>query len=1107
MRNTMTQTKQYLEMLVAREADPLANDLFVRRLRSIELRIESILRSEGLLSVTVYGADGAHLAHLDRAGGRLPREENRVIAHATEARTETVEREGMPVLVYQSPVFALGKPTGFIRLEYSLAEMERERRVFIFAAAALLTVTCFLMLVVLNSVLSVTVSRPILNLKAAIQRVDEEGPGESISHASGDEIGDLIAAFNRMSTQLREMVTAIQVEILERKQAEDALRSSEEQLKAMFEMASVGIGQADPKTGQFLRVNRKLCEITGYSSGELLAMRIQDITHPQDRDRDWTSFQDVVNNKRRDYRLEKRYLRKDGVIVWVNVNMTVLRDTAGQPMRTMATIEDITERKRGEQALRESEVKFRTLFENAGDAIFVMQDERFDACNARSLQMFGCSTREQILGSTPIHFSPPIQPNGRDSRELAMERITAALAGQPQFFEWVHTKLDGTPFPVEVSLNRLELADSRLLQAVVRDITERKRAEQERERLMLAIEQVSETIMITTPKRNIEYVNPAFERTTGHPRDEAVGKSFETYCTRRSKDQILPQVRRELERNGRWQGKLAYRKLDGAECEAEATVSAVRDKAGQVVNYISILKDVTREAKLEAQLAQALELTGAMIWEYRLPEQEHWLDKTACEMLGIEPRDLPISRQTWVERFLHPDDLGKSEALISSVIRHEISLAEFRNRLRNQKTGEWRLVHGRGAVLEKDADGRPLRVVGTAMDFTDRQHLEEQLAQSQKLEAIGTLAGGIAHDFNNILSAIIGYSELLTLFHIPKDSPARPELDQVLKAANRAKDLVQQILTLSRKTKQEKKPVLLGPIIKETLQFLRATLPANIEIRRSIQSETSKILADSTQMHQILMNLCTNAAHAMGNSGGVLGINLEDIDLDAQSAERFLDLAPGPYLRLTVTDTGKGMEPVVLQRIFEPYFTTKEQGEGTGLGLAVIHGIIKDHGGVITVDSEPGKGSTFQVLLPSLVNEPVASAMDVSESLPKGSERVLFIDDEEAIANMARGVLEQLGYAVVAETDSSKALEVFRSSPGSFDVVVTDLTMPRMTGLELADKLKAVRPEVLIILYSGSIAPSLWEEAQRVGIKGFLSKPIGARDLAEAVRRVLDEDR
>jgi len=764
---------------------------------------------------------------------------------------------------------------------------------------------------------------------------------------------------------------------------EKALRASEEQFKSIFEVASIGIAQADSKTGQWLRVNQKMCAITGYSSGEMLAMRIPEITHPDDRGRDWEAFQSVVSGKLKNCQLEKRYIRKDGKTVWVNVNMTVINDLTGQPIRTIATIEDITERKLVEEAKKESEERLEVLAKATFEGIAFIDGGVVIDANPQLAKMHQYELSE-LIGKPLADLVAP------EGWELARQNVDAGYEGR---YENLLLRKDGSTIVVETQAKHFEYRGRTVRVSAVRDITERKRAEEA----------------------------------------------------------------------------------------------------------------VAREAKLEVQLAQVIEVTGAVIFEYRFTEQEFWLDKKACETLGIEPEGMPIPRKIWVERFLHPDDLRNSEYLFSRIISGENSTAELRHRYKNQKTGEWLWWHANAAVSEKDAEGRPLRLVGVGLDFTDRHRLEEQLAQAQKLEAIGTLAGGIAHDFNNILTAIIGYSEILTLFHIPKDSPARPDLDQVLRAAYRAKDLVGQILILSRKTELEKKPVLVSPIVREALKFLRATLPASIEIHQSIESEVGKVLADATQIHQIVMNLCTNAAHSMAERGGVLGIRLDEVDLDAPAAEKFLDLASGPYLRLVVTDTGMGMNRATLERIFEPYFTTKKQGEGTGLGLAVTHGIIKNHGGAITVESEPGKGAAFEVLIPRLAADPIEFANDVSLSIPGGNERVLFIDDEKAIVNFARDVLVHLGYSVVAETAGDSALEVLRSNPESFDIVITDLTMPGMTGTELAERLKSLRPGIPIILCSGSIDVSLREKAKALGINDFLPKPLGVHALAEAVRRVLDK--
>lgn len=340
---------------------------------------------------------------------------------------------------------------------------------------------------------------------------------------------------------------------------------------------------------------------------------------------------------------------------------------------------------------------------------------------------------------------------------------------------------------------------------------------------------------------------------------------------------------------------------------------------------------------------------------------------------------------------------------------------------------------------------------GSIRDMTEQKKLETQLVQAQKMEAIGTLAAGIAHDFNNILTAVIGYAEL-SIFQLPEGHKAGENLMKVCKAGLRAKDLVNQILAFSRHSKQERKPIQIAPIVKEPIKLLRASLPSTIEFHQNIKAESVIVEADPTQMQQIVMNLCTNAFHAMSEKGGILEISLSEIELDFRDASQYLDLSPGKYVRLIVTDTGCGMDRELMERIFDPYFTTKEKSKGTGLGLSVVHGIVKSQGGDITVYSEPGKGSTFNVYIPVIQKESVEEK-DETKPLPTGHERILFIDDELPIVDMVRQMLERLGYEVDARTSSIEALELFKSQPDRFDMVITDMTMPNMTGNRLAREL------------------------------------------------------
>jgi CheY-like chemotaxis protein len=371
------------------------------------------------------------------------------------------------------------------------------------------------------------------------------------------------------------------------------------------------------------------------------------------------------------------------------------------------------------------------------------------------------------------------------------------------------------------------------------------------------------------------------------------------------------------------------------------------------------------------------------------------------------------------------------------------------------------------------------------------------------MEAIGTLAGGIAHDFNNILSAVIGYTEI-ALADVPDGTSQHRNLQEVLKAGSRARDLVKQILTFSRQTEQELKPVQIDQIVRETIKLLRASLPTTVKISQDIQSD-SAVLADSTQIHQVIMNLCTNAAHAMRAKGGRLTIDLSDVVLGGSFLEQHPYLSPGVYIKLRVIDTGHGMKKVTLDRIFDPFFTTKERGEGTGMGLAVVLGIVKSHGGTITVESEEGKGSTFNVFLPVILRE-IDHEVRTNEPIPTGTERILFIDDEKSLVDLGQQILERLGYRVTIRTSSVEALELFIEQPDKFDLIITDMTMPNMTGDELAGKLMNIRADIPVILCTGYSERISKERAHDLGIKEFILKPIVMRELAKTVRSVLDKN-
>jgi len=472
--------------------------------------------------------------------------------------------------------------------------------------------------------------------------------------------------------------------------------------------------------------------------------------------------------------------------------------------------------------------------------------------------------------------------------------------------------------------------------------------------------------------------------------------------------------------------------------------------------------------------------------------------------------------------YSHEDIVGNHTTAFFS----DKNKASFKKRLPILKEtglaeGEIELVRSDGSIIpvwrkEKGIYNGNMEFVGSVVynrDISNHKRAEEekkkleiQLQQAQKMQAIGTLAGGIAHDFNNILFPIIGYTEM-AIDDVPEEGVTRSNLGEVLKAANRAKGLVQQILTFSRQSEQERKPLKIQSIIKETLKLLRASLPSTIEITQNIDKECRPTMADPTQIHQVLMNLCTNAYHAMHEKGGVLGVTLTEVDIDSGDLTSDLDPNPGPYLKLVVSDTGHGMERLVMERIFDPYFTTKGPAEGIGMGLAVVHGIVRSHGGYITVYSEPGKGTAFHVYLPRIESGAILSETVSTELTPKGKEHILIVDDEEQIVHMVRLLLESIGYHVTARTSSVEALEAFHTQPERFDLVITDQTMPNMTGTELAQKLMGIRSDIPIILFTGFSEVITEEKAKSIGIREYVMKPIVKIEIARTIRRVLDREK
>jgi len=400
-----------------------------------------------------------------------------------------------------------------------------------------------------------------------------------------------------------------------------------------------------------------------------------------------------------------------------------------------------------------------------------------------------------------------------------------------------------------------------------------------------------------------------------------------------------------------------------------------------------------------------------------------------------------------------------------------------------------------------NTEGKPLSICGITTDITERKILERKLIQSHKMEAIGRLAGGIAHDFNNILMSIIGNTELILMED--ENNPFSANLQEILKSGIRARELVKQILTFSRYTEEKKRVINISSVIEESLRLLRATLPATIEIKVKTEGNALTVFADETHIHQIFMNLCTNSAHSMREKGGTVTVDISGFDITSENMSAHDDLSPGPYIRLTVTDTGHGMTRDIIDKIFEPFFTTKPHGEGTGMGLSIVHGIVKNYGGTILVSSEPGKGSIFQVFLPGIRDGSVVEEKK-NTGISKGSGNILFVDDEEGIVNLWNTILKRAGYSVVSFTDSKKALELFKHDPSVFDIVITDHTMPELTGFNMAKEMLAMRPDLPVILCTGFNEEITGKTVLQAGIRKFLLKPVEISELTEAVKVLLE---
>jgi len=654
------------------------------------------------------------------------------------------------------------------------------------------------------------------------------------------------------------------------------------------------------------------------------------------------------------------------------------------------------------------------------------------------------------------------------------------------------------------------------LQKLQNEILERNYAEkslcESEMRYRLLADNVRDVIWARDMNLRLTYISPSIMEQQGYTAEEAMARTPEETWPPDSIKLIGKVLAEELEIEKKEKKdpsrsrtiEVEVKCKDGSTKWTEAKMSFLRDQNGQPAGIIGVTRDISERKQSEEALRESeekyrtvLEANPDPVVVYDMEGNVSYFNPAFTRVFGWT---LPERLGNKMDIFVPAEAWRETKMMIEKVLAGE----RFSNieTLRYNKKGNTIPVSVSGAIY-KDKNGNPIGSIINLRDISHQKKLEAQLKQAQKMEAIGTLAGGIAHDFNNILSSVIGYTEL-ALDNEKRGSFQYKNLQEVLSAGNRAKDLVKQILTFSRQVDQQQKPIQVKPIVKEALRMLRASIPSNVEIEQNVKSD-ALVMGDPTQIHQILMNLCTNAAHAMGDNAGLLTVTLLDAELDSGVISNHPNLKPGAYIKITVSDTGYGISPDVMEKIFDPFFTTKEKGKGTGLGLSVVHGIVRSHGGDIYVYSEPGKGSTFEVCLP-VIESRFKPEERAERPIPTGTERILFIDDEPVIINLSKQILESLGYDVVARNSSIEALELFKENKDRFDLVITDMTMPHMTGEKLAEKLMQIRPDIPVALCTGFSFMIDEQKALDMGIRAFISKPILKREIAEAIRKVLDEN-
>jgi len=916
----------------------------------------------------------------------------------------------------------------------------------------------------------------------------------------------------------------------ERMKAENEINKQKSLFETMFNTIPDGVVITD--TERVIKLANKGMKSTfGYEPEELLGKSTKILYADQDKYEKTGEIVFTGKAKKLEDLYVTRYKDMSGREFFGETFGAKLFDGKNQWIGNLGIMRDITEREQAGEALRESEKKYRMIAENMADIITTMDmNLRFTYVSPSIIRLRGFTVEEaleQTIDQIMTAYSFQLIAKAFEE-ELRLEATATADLDRTRILELEEYRKDGSTIWVENTLSFIRDKGQKPIGIIVvsRDISERRQSEEALQQSEEDLKESQRIAHVGSWRLDVLsnqvvwsdelYKMYGFDPSLPPPPYNEQHKIF----TPESWERLSKALPETIKTGTSYELELEMLRKDGSNGWMWVKGEVVRDVKGTVAGLRGAAQDITerknaedilkinerrykstQEAlrKSEERLSLTLDSVTDAVWDWRVDTGEIYFSSRWYTMLGYDPYEMPQEFETW-QNLLHPDDLPDAEKIIFSHLnKTEPFEMEFRMRT---KDNQWRWILARGKTVEIDNQGKAVRMLGIHMDITERKKMEERIQQTQKMESIGTLAGGIAHDFNNILFPIVGHTEML-IADIPEDSPFQPGLKQIYTGALRASELVKQILTFSRQESGELKLMKMQPIIKEALKLIRSTIPTTIEIKQNISPACGVIKADPTQIHQIVMNLCTNAYHAMEETGSELKVSLKEVELGALDLINS-EMAIGVYACLAVADKGKGMDKNLTNQIFDPFFTTKEKGKGTGMGLSVVHGIVTSMNGAIQVYSEPGKGTVFNVYLPVEKSSFVKHSIQTHETIQYGTETILLVDDEDAIITMEKRMLERLGYQVTSRTSSIEALEVFRGSPDKFDLVITDMAMPNIPGDKLSTELVKLRADIPILLCTGFSETMSEEKAALLGIKGFLFKPIVMQDLSQKIREVLD---